>query len=67
MANQKKQEKPAPKRTKKGERKRCKSQRGAKLEKVKSKLLDEVNGGFKRHRNDYNHHMARVRKLAKLL
>lgn len=62
-----KEKKPAPQRTKKGERKRCKTPRGVKLAKVVNKLLDEVSDGCKRHRNDYNHHMARVKKLAKLL
>jgi hypothetical protein len=62
-----KKEAPTPKPTKKGERKRCKSPRGAKLEKAVGQLLNEMDAGFKRHRNDYNHHMARVKKLAKLL
>lgn len=59
---------PAPKpRTKKGERKRCRTPRGQKLAKVRNQLLDQIDDSFKRHRNDYNQHMARVKKLAKLL
>lgn len=66
MSKQKK-EAPKPTRSKKGERKRCKSPRGKKMERTKDMLLGEIDESFRRHRNDYNHHMARVKKLAKLL
>jgi hypothetical protein len=57
---------PTPKKPK-IERKRCKSPRGVKLAKVKDRLLDVVDAPHKRHRNDYNHRMAQVAKLARML
>lgn len=73
MANKGKQGKQAeikvdPKPAKmKLKRKPCKSPRGLKLEKAADKLLVVVDKPFKRHRNDYNEHMAKVRRLASLV
>lgn len=44
-----------------------KSPRGAKGAKVLNHLIDEVDYSFKRCRNDYNAHMAKVAKLARML
>lgn len=54
-------------RTKKGERKRCKTPRGVKMAKVVNQLISEVDLPHQRHRNAYNERMAKVAKLAKLL
>lgn len=64
----KKDKKEAPKpKFKKGERKRCKSPRGVKLEKTVNRMIGEVDLPTRRHRNDYNARTAKVRKLASLL
>lgn len=67
MAKTSKANAPAAPKPKKAERKRSKSPRGLKVEKVKNKLLTEVSLFPKRHRNAYNHQMAQVKKLAKML
>jgi hypothetical protein len=48
-------------------RKKCKSPRGLKLEKVKQQLITVVDKPHRRHRNDYNHRIAQVKKLARML
>jgi hypothetical protein len=57
---------PAP-RSKGPERKKCKTPRGVKVEKYKNRLLDIVESPHPRKRNNFNHRMAAVAKLARML
>lgn len=63
----KKPAKPVKQTKERTQTKNRKSPRGLKLKKVVNRLADEVVKPHARNRNAYNHRMAQVAKLAKLL